>query len=548
MVGGRIGKDGIHGATFSSQALSAASPTSAVQIGDPFTQKKMSDFLIEARDLGLFKGITDNGAGGLSSSLGEMSVKSGGVRIDLDRCPLKYAGLAPWEILVSESQERMSLAVSRDKIQALLDLAARREVEATVVGEFTDSDHVEIHALGRPVGRLSCKFLHEGLPTGVLAASWNPPGQHRVALPPQRDAAQDFLLLLKDPNIASKEDLVRQYDHEVQALSVVGPFVGSSEDGPSDGAVLRPRPDSYRGVTVTHGICPRFGDFDAYRMALCAVDEAFRAHISCGGDPDYAAALDNFSWPDPLPSESNPDASHKLAQLVRACKGLRDACLAYGLPLISGKDSMKNDALLAGRKISVRPTLLISVMGIIPDIRRAMTTDFKAAGHRLFLLGETTGELGGSAYERLTGGNLGACSTAYPSEAMKLYRVIFEAIQKGLIASCHDLAEGGLATALSESSLGGRYGAEVDLGALPGGDVSTLSLEQLLFSETPSRLLISCSDEKTPELESMLKGLPAAPVGWTTDSPRIVLHHRGEKVVSAGLKDVEAAWKEPILA
>ncbi len=332
MAGGRIGKDGIHGATFSSEALSESSPTSAVQIGDPITQKKMLDMLLEARDLGLYRGLTDNGAGGLSSSLGEMAGLSGGVRIDLDACPLKYQGLAAWEILVSESQERMSLAVPPSSRDAFLDLARRRDVEATVVGAFTDSGAVEVFAGGALVGLLDLAFLHEGLPVMELRAAWRAPdciaggdGARRG-----QTCAPRCVGMLADLNISSREEWVRQFDHEVQARSVVKPFVGRRRDAPSDGAVLRVRHDSRRGITVTHGICPRYGDHDTFDMAQCAVDEAVRAHVALGGDPERMAALDNFCWPDPVESPDTPDGAFKLAQLVRACRGLADAC--RGIP------------------------------------------------------------------------------------------------------------------------------------------------------------------------------------------------------------------------
>ena len=363
MVGGRIGRDGIHGATFSSLALDESSPLSAVQIGDPITQKKMSDFLLEARDRGLYRAITDNGAGGLSSSFGEMARACGGVRLELERAPLKYHGLEPWEILLSESQERMSLAVPPEHYGALAELARRREVEVTALGEFTAEGTVEVRYANRLVALIDLEFLHEGLPEMVLQARWEPPRAAPSAPPPAPAPGAVLPRLLADPNIASKETLVRQYDHEVQALTVGKPFVGKCMDGPSDGAVLQPRPDSLRGITVTHGICPWYSAWDTYDMAMCAVDEAVRAHVACGGDPDRMAALDNFCWPDPIAGPDNPDGAHKLAQLVRAARGLRAACLAYKLPLISGKDSMKNDAVVDGRRISVLPTLLVSVLG-----------------------------------------------------------------------------------------------------------------------------------------------------------------------------------------
>ena len=351
MVGGRIGRDGIHGATFSSLALDESSPLSAVQIGDPITQKKMADFLLEARDLGLYRAITDNGAGGLSSSFGEMAAACGGVRLELERAPLKYRGLEPWEILVSESQERMSLAVPPEHYHALAELAARREVEIADLGAFTADGTVELRYAGELVGLLDLQFLHHGLPKMELRAVWEPPPP--PAVDPERTPppAQEVLpRLLADPNVASKEALVRQYDHEVQALTVGKPFVGRQMDGPGDGAVLRPRADSLRAITVTHGICPWYSAHDAYHMAMCAVDEAVRAHVACGGDPERMAALDNFCWPDPVAGPDNPDGEFLLAQLVRAARGLKEACLAYRLPLISGKDSMKNNAVVDGRR------------------------------------------------------------------------------------------------------------------------------------------------------------------------------------------------------
>ena len=560
MVGGRIGKDGIHGATFSSEALSSSSPTSAVQIGDPITQKKACDLLLEARDLGLYRGLTDNGAGGLSSSLGEMATLSGGVRIELDRCPLKYAGLAPWEILLSESQERMSLAVPPERLAGFLDLAVRRDVEATVVGEFTADGFVEVLSGGRCVGRVELAFLHDGLPTMELRAEWIEPGRRaggaaagsaqpaapayasRGDAPPARpDLATVLRTLLADPNVRSREEWVRQYDHEVQARSVVKPFVGARREAPSDGAVLRLRPDARLGVTVTHGIAPRYGDWDAYEMARCAVDEAVRAHVALGGDPDRMAGLDNFCWPDPVEGPDNPDGAHKLAQLVRCCRGLADACLAYGMPLISGKDSMKNDARVGGRRISVRPTLLVSLLGVVPDVRRSLTTDFKRPLDEIWLLGPSRGELGGTVYERIAGASLGACPAAAPAESMRLYRRLHRAARWGLVSSCHDLSDGGLWVALAESALGGELGAEVSVETVPAG--RPLSLEQALFGETPGRLLVSVGPRARNRFRRLMRGLPAARIGIVTAEGRVRVRRGGSEAVSMTIEDIRAAWR-----
>jgi phosphoribosylformylglycinamidine synthase II len=542
MVGGRVGKDGIHGATFSSLALDEESPTSAVQIGDPITQKKMWDFLLEARDLGLFKGITDNGAGGLSSSLGEMAEYSGGVCIELDKCPLKYTGLAPWEILVSESQERMSLAVDPRTLEDFLDLARKREVLATVVGSFTDSGFVEILYDGHCVGLLELGFLHDGLPVMQLEAEWKPPPVSTHG-PITENPKELLLAVLADPNVSSRENLVRQYDHEVQAGSVIKPFVGEKADAPSDGAVFKPRYDSYRGLTVTHGICPRYGDIDTYHMASCAVDEALRAHVALGGDPDYAAALDNFCWPDPVTSPANPDGSYKLAQLVRAAKGLKDTCTAYGIPLISGKDSMKNDAHAGDKKISVRPTLLVSLMGIIPDIRMAVSTDFKQAGHIIYLIGETRDECGGSIIEKITGDPMGNCPRVDPDTALPLYRALFRAAREGLIRSCHDLSDGGFSVSLVESALGGRLGCTVSLSDMPCAKGENLDVITLLFSETPSRFLVSVKPEDVCAFRSLMSGFSFAALGKVEARDTIEIKYKGADLLSVSLSQALEAWK-----
>ncbi len=537
MTGGLIGKDGIHGATFSSLALDETSPTSAVQIGEPITQRKMADFLLEARDLGLYQGITDNGAGGLSSSLGEMAKESGGVRIDLDRCPLKYEGLAAWEILVSESQERMSLAVPPDRIEAFLALAKRRGVEANAVGEFTDTGRVEVTHRGVLVGALSLAFLHDGLPRMVIPAHWPgsaaqpargarppSPSPQRVAADSGRDARARLLDLLGDPNIGSKEHLVRQYDHEVQGRSVVKPHCGRYADAPSDGAVIRPRLDSMRGVTVTHGICPRRGDVDTYDMAVAAVDEAVRAHVALGGDPDRMAALDNFCWPDPVLSETTPDGPYKMAQLVRACRGLADACVAYRLPLISGKDSMKNDANLGGRKVSIRPTLLVSLIGIIPDITTAMTTDFKTSGDRILFVGPVCGpDPEGDADVESGSGDL--------ARLYACYRRLHEAIARGLLSAVHDVSDGGAAVALAEMAIGGRLGARVDLSATVD-----------LFAEPIGSFVVTCPPETLPAVADALGDAPWTDVGEVTREGELVIV-AGAQRLSWTIDELVGAWK-----
>jgi len=555
MVGGRIGKDGIHGATFSSLALDETSPSSAVQIGDPIIQRRMTDFLMEARDSGLYAGLTNNGAGGLSSSLGEMAESSGGISIDLGACPLKYQGLSPWEILVSESQERMSLAVEPGKMAELAALAARRGVEATVIGEFTASGFIEARHGGRIVCLLSMEFLHRGLPSMKLRARWAKPNIAVSPLPDRGDWTGGLLEILAEPNVASKEALVRQYDHEVKGISIEKPFTGVGRDAPSDGAVLKPLFDSWRGLTISHGIAPRLSDHDARAMALAAVDEAFRAHVALGGDPARAVALDNFCWPDPVESPSNPDGAFKLAQLVRACAALREACLAYGLPLVSGKDSMKNDAFAGGRRISVRPTLLVTLVGMIDDVRKAPSTDFLEVGDLVYALGGTGGLLGASMLERVGaargGGTLGPCPVADPVEHLPLYLALAKAISGKIVRSCHDLSDGGLAVALAESCLGGGLGASIKLDGLPRrarakSGASYPEAATLLFAEDPGRFLVSVRREDRERFERSLAGQPLALIGETTGERRLRATAGGKAVLDAPLEDIERAFKTSI--
>ncbi len=380
MAGGRIGKDGIHGATFSSEELHEGSPVTAVQIGDPITQKRMCDFILEARDQGMYRCITDNGAGGLSSSVGEMAQFSGGCDLDLKMAPLKYSGLQPWEILVSESQERMTFAIAPEKLNAFLNLAADMNVEAIALGHFTESGLFLVRYGDTTVACLDMAFLHEGLPPMQLKAAWKPPQYEEPSFAEPVDLTAALIRLLARLNICSKEMVVRQYDHEVQGGSVVKPLTGLLNDGPSDAAVLRPVLESMRGVVVSHGICPRYSDIDTYHMTACAIDEALRNFLCVGGSLDGIAGLDNFCWCDPIASDKNPDGEYKLAQLVRANRALYDYSIAYTIPCISGKDSMKNDYVIGDLRIAIPPTLLFSIIGSIDDVRSAVTMDVKTGG------------------------------------------------------------------------------------------------------------------------------------------------------------------------
>ncbi|HKJ00254.1 MAG TPA: AIR synthase-related protein, partial [bacterium] len=545
MVGGRIGADGIHGATFSSLELSESSPATAVQIGDPIVQKRMFDFLLRARDRGLFNAITDNGAGGLSSSVGEMAELSGGATLQLDRAPLKYPGLQPWEIFISEAQERMTLAVPPDKVEALLALSREMDVESTVLGEFNDSGVLTATYGGEVVARLDMEFLHEGLPRMQLTARWQAPAPAPTPALPTGDLTGLLLRLLGRLDICSKEAIVRQYDHEVQGASVVKPLVGAADDGPSDAAVIRPVLGSPRGLAISHGLCPRYSDLDTAAMAACAVDEAVRGIVAVGGDPARIAGLDNFCWCDPLPAPNNPDAEQKLAQLVRAAQALHDVAVTYGVPLISGKDSMKNDYVNGNERLSIPPTLLFSAAGIVEDVGRALTMDVKAPGDRVYLVGATREELGGSellAELDLNGGHVPTVD-AYAAKAA--YAAFHRGVQAGLVRSAHDCSDGGLAVALAEAAFAGGLGLELELTGL--AQAEGLAPAALLFAETPSRLVVTVAPEHAAAFETALAGVACHLLGRVTDGDRLIARGPdGAAWLDAPLADLKEAWQRTL--
>ena len=546
MVGGRIGKDGIHGATFSSEPLHEGSPVTAVQIGDPITQKRMTDFLLHARDRDMYGSLTDNGAGGLSSSIGEMARDTGGAVVHLERAPLKYHGLEPWEIFVSEAQERMTAAVPKDRVDAFLLEAQKWNVEATDLGEFTDSGYLDVRFGETIVAYLSMDFLHEGLPEMRLVAKWKNPPAAAPAAPAATDLKADLLGLLKRLNVCSKEYVVRQYDHEVQGGSVVKPLVGAKNDGPSDAAVLRPVLDSFEGIAVSNGIVPRYSDIDTYAMVSAAVDEAVRNAVCVGADPQAMAGLDNFCWCDPVQSPDNPDGEFKLAQLVRANRALLDMCVAYGIPLISGKDSMKNDYRIGDVKISIPPTMLFSLVARVPDVRKAVTMDFKESGNYIYLIGTTGPELGASEYSGMKGfRDLSVPLVHDPATAFDCYEALYRAIQHGLARACHDLSDGGLGVALCEMCFSGEFGASIDCDAVLQEGCATDS--QLLFSESQARILFEVKPSDAAAVETLFSRLPLRRIGIVMKGDQIRITGLGGKtVVGLSRIDAKAAWKSTL--
>lgn len=556
MVGGRVGKDGVHGATFSSESLNEGSPLSAVQIGDPFTQKRVLDFIIEARDAGLITGITDNGAGGLSSSVGEMARITGGASIDVANIPLKYAGLADWEIVVSESQERMTIS-TRD-LEAVKKLAQKHSVEVTHIGEFHDRGHFEITRDGKPIAVLDLHFLHDGVPTLELESTSTPSQiTMKIGRPPESLEAV-LARLLAHPNICSREYVIRQYDHEVQGMSVVKPLMGARQLGPCDAAVIIPLYGDRAGLVVSNGLAPRLSVHDAYLMAIFSVDEAVRNAVCVGADPQTISLLDNFCWPDPVFSPSNPNGRAILGQLVLACQGLHEAVLAYQAPLISGKDSMKNNFDDGSVKLAIPPTLLVSAIARVPDASKCMTMEFKKPGDRIYLLSASIAGLASSHYEELQGWQSIILPSLDLPGAARLYDALFEAMQSGWVRSAHDVSDGGLAVALAECAIGSGLGATIDLTAyrehvteklggasaeLPAAHELMRRTDTLLFGEGPAQIVVTVACQFTSLWEGHMKGHTCLPLGEVVEKPRLAVRDCGADVLDTGIDEMEKWWR-----
>jgi phosphoribosylformylglycinamidine synthase len=548
-IGGRTGRDGIHGATFSSAELTAESEAvsgGAVQIGNAIIEKMMLDVIVQARDRGLIHAITDCGAGGFSSAVGEMGAELG-VSVDLERAPLKYQGLSYTEIWISEAQERMVLAVAPEHWPELRVLCATEGVEATDLGEFVDTGRLTLRYCGQVVADLSMKFLHEGRPAVLREAAWTPPEERALRRPDRGECTADLLACLEHYDVCSKEWIIRQYDHEVQARTAIKPLLGADDDGPGDAAVVMPVRGSTRGLALGCGINPRYGQIDPYRMAACAIDEAIRNCVAVGADPDRIALLDNFCW-------GNTERAETLGSLVLAAQACHDLAVAYKTPFISGKDSLNNEYTHDGRSLAIPPTLLISAMGQVNDVRRCVTMDLKEPGNRLLLLGTTRVELGGSVWAHVHHQTGGRVPRVDHELGRRSFTALHSAIERGLIRSCHDLSEGGLAVALAEMALAGGLGACVNLAQAPRADDAADDFV-LLFAESPSRFLMEVRPECLDDLCNALVGLPLGHLGEVAstagdrraESPRLIVHGLDDRVViDAPVPDLKAAWQRPL--
>ena len=541
LVGGRTGRDGIHGVTFASAQLSGESEAvsaSSVQIGNAITEKKLVDVLLKARERGLYRRITDCGGGGLSSAVGEMGVEAG-ARVELEKVPLKYSGLSYTEIWLSEAQERMVLAVPPQSAEEFISLFASEDVEATVIGEFTNDRRLKLFYQGNLVCDLDMEFLHNGLPQLEREAVWKPTEYPEPEFVQASDLGDDLKRILGSWNVCSKEWVIRQYDHEVQGGSILKPLVGVNNDGPSDGAILRPVLDSERGVIISNGINPKYGDIDPYWMAASAVDEALRQIIAVGGNLGRVALLDNFSW-------GNPEKPERLGGLVRAAQGCYDTALGYGAPFISGKDSLYNEYETETKSICIPPTLLISAMAVMEDVSKVVSMDCKKKGDLIYIVGKTYNELGGSHYYAIHGAVGNGVPRVDPRRGKRLMDTLSLAMAKGFVKACHDLSEGGIGVAAAEMAFSGGLGMVLELAKVPLGEPIARS-DYILFSESNTRFLVEVAPKDKGRFEKAMSGIDFAEIGRITADDKLEVYGiNGERVVSAPLVELKEAWQKPL--
>ena len=575
-MGGRTGRDGIHGATFSSAELTSESETlsgGAVQIGNAIIEKTVLDVMLEARDRGLYNAVTDCGAGGFSSAVGEMGEEIG-AEVNLDAALLKYEGLSYSEIWISEAQERMVFAVPKEKWQEFKALADSEDVETVVLGEYKPTGRLVLKYQGTVVADLDMKFMHKGRPRVIRKAVYEAPQVRPIAvkgsdeeLPAQTVVSQsvtggvagksaatfDLEAILSSLNVASKHWVIRQYDHEVQGGSVLKPLVGVANDGPGDAAVLRPRVSTRQGLVISNGMNPNYGDYDAYHMAASAIDEAIRNAVAVGANPKTITILDNFCW-------GNSDKPEVLGSLVRAALACYDVSVALGTPFISGKDSLNNEFRPEGKEpIAIPPSLLISAMGQVDDVATCVSMDLKEAGSALYLVGVTKNELGGSHLSLVRNWVGGQVPTVDVELAKRLYAAFYGAIQAGLVRSAHDLSEGGLAVAAAESAFAGGLGATISLDKvaldsdltgveLPGVEPTRTADYVKLFSESNTRFLAEVPVAKQSAFEAALReaSVPFAQIGQVDAEARLtVLGADGEKLIDADVNDLKLRWQKP---
>ena len=541
VAGGRTGRDGIHGATFSSAELHEKSEQisgGAVQIGNAITEKALLDVLLQARDKGLYNCITDCGAGGLSSAVGEMGQDLGAL-VHLEKVPLKYAGLSYTEIWISEAQERMVLAVPPEKENDILKLFKAENVEATVIGRFTNDKVLRLSYNSHVVGEIEMDFLHNGIPRLERKAIWHKPIFEEPTLSEKEDFGPDLKKILAAWNVCSKEWVIRQYDHEVQGGSVLKPLQGLQNDGPGDACIVTPVLGSRKGIIVSNGMNPRYGEIDPYHMAASAIDEALRQIIASGGSLEQVALLDNFCW-------GNTNKPDRLGSLVMAAQACYDIAIAYGTPFISGKDSLNNEFVTDKETIVIPPTLLISAVSVMEDVRDAVSMDAKEPGNLVYIVGLTRPELGGSHYYHIHGYKGNNVPKVDPVLGKNVMNALSQATKRRMVRSCHDCSEGGLAVAAAEMAFAGGFGMTLNLSTVVTEGTINKN-DTILFSESNSRFIVEVRPEHQKQFETLLKDIPCGLLGKVTAEPILKINGLNNKlVINENIHDLKEAWQSPL--
>lgn len=539
-VGGKTGRDGIHGATFSSDAMTDQTHTTsatAVQIGNPIEQKRTADALRAARDAHLIRAITDCGAGGFSSAVGEMA-QTIGAHIELSYAPLKYSGLAPWEIWVSESQERMVCAIAPQHTQEFIDLCTQYNVEATDIGYFTGKKTLRVTYDGQTVCDLDMDFLHDGCPIIPL---------HAQAFKKETLTADDYAVpateqewidrytkVMAHENICSKEPIVRQYDHTVQGMNALAPYAGVANDAPQDAAVLVPLYGKPYGLIISHGLNPILNRIDPYAGSWWAITEAMANLVAVGGNPRDAALIDNFIWP-------KPDA-HYLWALDQAIEACVDAMDIFRIPFISGKDSLSSTYRFPdGTALHIPPVLCVSVFGKISDVSKTISSDIKQSDSLLLLVGKLdSAAMGGSVYEQTIG--MDAMGRVPQNDHAKLahrFDQLHARIMNGDILACHDVSEGGVAAAVAEMCFGGKKGAALNLAPF-----ENVRLDHLLFNETAGCFVVEVSRDIYEK--GWFSDVAHTILGITTDTQIVTVANGQQTLFTVALKQLHSAWQTPM--
>lgn len=537
-IGGKTGRDGLHGVTFASGSMTAhteITSSSAVQIGNAVEEKRMFDAMLECRDTGLLRFVQDCGGGGYSSAIGEIAEKTG-VDIHLDKIPLKYPGLASWEIWISESQERMVVVVAPKDVDRVIRICGNFNVDATVLGEITNTKRLRLFYKKKLECDLDMQFLHDGCPITKKIGSYVPSLFEEPIFAEPKNYEHTLQKLLASWDICSKEPIVRQYDHEVQGTSVLKPFTGPEVDAPNDAAVIAAHLGKKTGMAVSHGMFPIFNRINPYWGTAGAIDEAVRNMVAVGVNPAKIALIDNFIWPTP--------GEREIGDLDRAIDACVDVSLGLQMPFVSGKDSLSSTYKAAdGSVIKIPPTVCISAFAPLTNVDRTISVDFKGVGNAIYIIGQTKPELGGSAYYALKKKIGNSVPTYDATESLKKYKKIYRAIQKKYIISAHDCSEGGIAVAITEMCFG-SFGARVDIAKIP--QVDGMRIDQLLFSESHGRLIVEVPKECITDFEKQMQSVRFARIGLVTRESSVHMLHKENKLIKRSVAVLKRVWKQPM--